>query len=51
MDYRLLASPRLARIQEALDALAGIFYQVRLRINFNKMVGMLCQACCTISIK
>ena len=36
----LLASPQLARLLEALSVLTGIFDRFRLRINFNKTVGM-----------
>ena len=44
-DDRLLAVSRLARLQESLDVLMGLFYWVGLRVNINKTVGMVCQIC------
>ena len=46
-DDSLLASPRPARLQEALDVLMCLFYWVGLRKNVDKMVGMICQPCRT----
>ena len=46
-DDRILASPRLARIQEALDLLMRLFDLVRLRMNVGNTAGMNCQPCCT----
>ena len=49
-DYRILASPRPARLQGSLDVMAGMFDYVRLQINFDKMMGMICQPCRTYGI-
>ena len=46
-DGGLIASSRLDRFQEALDVLTGLFEQVGLGKNFNKMVDMVYQPCCT----
>ena len=45
VDDRLLASQRLARLQEALDVLEGIFGIVVLRTNMDNTVGMVCHPC------
>ena len=45
MDYGILASPMTERLQEVLDSLTGMLYQVGLRTNANKIVGMVCQPC------
>ena len=47
VDSGLLAPTWLARIQEAPYVLMGLFDQVEIWKNFNKMVGMACQPCCT----
>ena len=43
MYVGLLASPCMARLQEALNFLTGLFDRVRLSKNVNKMFSMLCQ--------
>ena len=47
LDEGIPASPCLARVQEVLDLLTGLFDQAGLRTNFNNMVGINCQPCCT----
>ena len=47
-DYVILASSWMSRIQEALNVLTGLFDWIVLRKNFNKIVGMTCQSCCTL---
>ena len=42
VDDRFLASPRLARIQEALGVLTGLFYRVVLRTNVDKRFIITC---------
>ena len=42
VDDRFLASPRLARIQEALGILTGLFYRVVLRTNVDKRFIITC---------
>ena len=44
-DDSLFASPRLARIQAALDVLMGIFDRVGLQTNIYKMVIMVFHPC------
>ena len=46
-DDRLLPYPRLARIQEAMDALIGLFNRIVLREFFDKTVRMNLQTFCT----
>ena len=45
-DYRLLASPRPARLQKDLGILMGLLNRVGLRTNVNKTVVIICQLCC-----
>ena len=40
-DYKILASPRPSRLQEALDVLIGLFNRFGLRMNVNNTVGMI----------
>ena len=47
MDDGILASPRLARLKEALDFLAKLFDRMKLCMNVEKTVGMVCQSCRT----
>ena len=40
-DVGILALPRSARLQEALDLLTRLFYRIGIQTNCKKMVGMI----------
>ena len=50
VDDGILASPWPARMQEVLDVLTEIFDRVGLRMNMEKMVGMVFQPFWTVGI-
>ena len=50
VDDRLMASPQLSRLKEALDFLTGLFDRVVVRTNVENMVSMVCQMIKTVEI-